>query len=528
MKNMKNLFLICLLGLFTASVFGQTRNVTGVVTSNIDGKPIAEVTVRIKGAITAVFTDTEGRYQVEIPAGSIEILTFSHPDFDYSEVALDGKDKLDVMLTSNQRFNQYGVPVSRRPLDSEERDGIIVFESADQDYRFWFDMRVQVDGAVFWGEKFNQIGNGLEVRRARLAIKAELPGNWEAELDMDFADALADLKDAYLKYKFNDNGWIRVGNFKERFSMETNTTSRYLTFMERPIGTRVLTPSRHLGIQALYSYSGFIAAGGVHFQDVGDFEVVQNRKDNNLSGRNEGYSFTGKLTAMPFYKDVTKGLHFAVAGSYRTPKLHDDIDRIRFDTRSYPNVNRIKYLDTDRFDAKDYSLANFEMAGYYQGFRLQSEYTLAKVNRLTVPGVENFYGFYVMGSYMLFGGNHLYNTKEGEFTQAMPGRSWGDFEIGFRYEYLNLNSRPKEEGGIMAGSGEAYTLALNYYAKSNVKLAINYRFVNHDRYANGRGRIFVGTDADGRLTRDPRLVTEPAGKGGDSYHGLGFRVEVAF
>ncbi|HNR28560.1 MAG TPA: hypothetical protein PKL12_08260, partial [Bacteroidales bacterium] len=33
------------------------------------------------------------------------------------------------------RYNQYGVPVNRRPLFSEERNGVLVFESRNEDYK---------------------------------------------------------------------------------------------------------------------------------------------------------------------------------------------------------------------------------------------------------------------------------------------------------------------------------------------------------------------------------------------------------
>ncbi len=513
-------------GILSYSSQAQTRSVSGTVTSSLDGNPLENATVRLKGAIESTLTGADGRYTIEVNANSSDILVFNHKYHDEIEYFLGGRNSFDIQLVSNARFNQYGVPVDRTPLVAEERNGIVIFESQDQDYKFWFDMRVQIDGSYMWGERFNPIGSGTEVRRARMAVKAELPGNWEAELDMDFADSRADLKDAYLKYKISKNAWIRAGNFKERYSMETNTTSRYLTFTERPIGTRVLTPSRHLGIQGLYATSGIIAAAGVHFQDVGGWEEVQNRKDNNsATGQDEGYSLTGKLTAMPFYKDPVKGLHFGVAGSYRTPKTTDELNKVRFDTRSYPNINRKKYLDTDRFDAENYTLTNFEMAGYYKGLRLQGEYSTATVNRPEDQGVENFHGFYAMVSYVLFGGQHLYNTAEGEFTSPMPGKDWGDIEIAFRYEYLDLNSRMD---GIMGGAGEGYTFAINYYAQKNVKLALNYRYANHDRWANGRNRLFVGTDANGNLTRDPRLVIEPQGEAGEKYHGITLRVEVAF
>ena len=76
--------------------------------------------------------------------------------------------------TSQDRFNQYGRIVSRSPLDVENRNGILVFESADQSYRLWFDIRVQVDGQVFSKNTLNPIGNGASIRRARFATKTNL------------------------------------------------------------------------------------------------------------------------------------------------------------------------------------------------------------------------------------------------------------------------------------------------------------------------------------------------------------------
>lgn len=528
MKITQKMIMVLVLFAITMSAFSQSRTVTGTVTSELGGVAVVNATVRVKGSLIATMTDANGRYRVDVPEASSNVLVFGHSEHDELEVVINGRTVIDVVLFSNIRFNQYGVPVERVALDPEAREGVLVFESKDRDYKLWYDTRVQIDGAFLWGAKYNAIPKyGTEVRRARFAVKAELPGNWEAELDLDFADSRADLKDAYLKYSFGKRSWIRVGNYKERFSMETNTTSRYLPLMERPIGTRVLTPSRHLGVQALHGMGAFIAAGGIHFQDVGGWEEVETRKTNYQSGFSEGYSLTGKLTAMPLYKDMDKGLHLAVAGSYRTPKSHVRAgmqNAVRFDTRSYPNVNRLKYLDTDRFVADHYTLANTELAGYYGPVRIQSEYTTAAVTRPEELGVEKFKAFYVMSSIVLFGGKQRYNIYEGEFTQPSTGRSWGDVELALRYEYLDLNSRE----GSMWGSGEGYTVGLNYYAKTNVKLVVNYRFANHDRYATGRGALFVGRDVNGELTKNPQQVAAPKGEGGDSFQGLSFRVEVAF
>ena len=539
MKNMKKLLLICLLGLFATSVFGQVRNVTGVVTSGIDGSPVAEVQVRVKGSIEAVKSNAEGRYAIGVPETSSLILTFSHPDFDYEEIPLGGRSVLDVELSSSIRFNQYGLQVNRNPLTAEERDGVLVFESADQDYKLWFDLRVQADGALFFGEVMNPIGRGVEMRRVRVAFKAELANNFEAEFDMDFADGLADLKDAYLLYNATPRLDIKVGNFKERFSMEQNTSSRWLTFMERPAALRTIAPSRHLGVQFHYYRPYIVAVGGVHFQDVGDWEVIESRKDNYAAGHNEGYSLTGKLTFIPFYHDWNKGLHFGIAGSYRTPKTHDRIDVVRFDSRSNVNINRKKYLDTDRISNVDnYSFANFELAGYYNNYKFAGEYIMANVNRYEqkiagekigqLPS-EKFNGFYLMAGTLLFGGEYVYNTYQAEFTQPRTGRSWGDIEFAVRYDFSDFNN-PRDDGtfGVMGGSGEGLTLGISYYAPKNVKLMMNYGYLNFDRYANQRGRLLVGNDANGQLTSNSFLVVDPTGKAGENFHWLAFRVQVAF
>jgi phosphate-selective porin OprO and OprP len=532
MKKMKLFMTAALLLSFSMTMMAQTRTVTGKITSYEDGKPIPEVSVRLKGGIAVSQSNDDGIYSISVDERSSDVLVFYHPKFDELELNLEKRSQVDAKLRSVIRFNQYGMQVNRNPLVAEERDGVLVFESADKDYKMWFDLRVQSDGAVFFGDTYNPIANGGEMRRVRVAFKAQLAGNLEAEFDMDFGDALADLKDAFLLYNATPRLDVKVGNFKERFSMEQNTSSRWLTFMERPTALRTLAPSRHLGVQFHYYRPYFVGVGGVHFQDVGDYEVVQNRKDNYAAGVNEGYSLTGKLTFIPFYHDVDRGLHFGIAGSHRTPKTHDRIDNVRFDSRSNVNLNRLKYIDTDRIDqVENYNIANFEFAGYYKNFKFATEYITAKVNRYNDLSSETFSGFYIMGSSLLFGGNFIYNTYQAEFTQPKNGKDWGDIELAVRYDFTDFNNPRGDtylDYGVMGGSGEGLTLGINYYTPKNVKLMLNYGYLNFDRYANQRGRLIIGYDAEGNPTTNSFLVDDSFGKPGERFHWLAFRVQVAF
>ena len=268
-----------------------------------------------------------------------------------------------------ERYNQYGVKVNRQKLQAEERNGILVFESLNQSYKFWFDIRVQLDGAVFWGldKDFDPIGNNVSVRRARFAVKAQINKNWYGEIDTDFSNGEFELKDAIIEFTGLDNFSFKAGNFKEDFSMEQTTSSRYLPFMERPMVVQTFAPSRHLGIQAEYAKHWWRASFGVFFQAIDNLETSTFVADNNKDyGRNQGMSYTGKVNFMPFSDDRTMGLHFGIAGSYRTPKTDvdpKDFGGSRFSSRNSTSINRKKYLDTDVIkDVKHDLLYGFELA----------------------------------------------------------------------------------------------------------------------------------------------------------------------
>ena len=123
--------------------------------------------------------------------------------------------------------NQYGQKVDSYPVDATVQDGILVFQNKAQNYKMWFDVRVQGDAAVFFGydKNLTKIGNGMMIRRARFAVKAQLDKNWYGELDTDWTSGTPEIKDAYLGFTGVEGLEIKIGNFKENFSIQRNTTS---------------------------------------------------------------------------------------------------------------------------------------------------------------------------------------------------------------------------------------------------------------------------------------------------------------
>ena len=66
-------FSLLLLTLFSASAFAQTRSVTGRVTVEGSGEPLAAASVSVVGTTLGTYTDDQGRFTLSVPAGPVNL-----------------------------------------------------------------------------------------------------------------------------------------------------------------------------------------------------------------------------------------------------------------------------------------------------------------------------------------------------------------------------------------------------------------------------------------------------------------------
>lgn len=440
--------------------------------------------------------------------------------------------------------NQYGQKVSSLPINASVQDGILVFQNKDAGYKMWFDVRVQGDAAVYFGydKNLTQIGNGMSFRRTRFAVKTQINKDWYAELDTDWSSGIVELKDAILQYDGIENLQIKMGNFKENFSIQRNSTSRYLLFMERAMVT-YLAPSRHMGVNFRYATPALWASFGVFGPEIKGAEEQTFMEDGNKDyGLDAGLSYTGKLVWRPLHKMTNGSLHIGAAVSYREPKVTstDGYNAIRYSTRNSTSINRKKYLDTDAIKGLDHELLwTVELAGHYEALRYEAAYIsrqafvdLSKNEK--GADLRPASGWYVQAGYMLFGGKQNYDAGGAKYTRCTRGRNWGDLELAARVDQINLNLNKY----YMGGSAMQYALGINYYPIENVKFMINYQFADNDVFANGKGEqdgtdktaknpYSTGYDANGNVTKYPAEAQKNGGKGVD-FHMISCRFQVAF
>ena len=127
------------------------------------------------------------------------------------------------------------------------------FETGDGKFKFKLGGRIMNDWG--WFDEDNDIlrnigdqVDGTEFRRARLYIAGEIYNNIGFKAQYDFASSgRPDFKDVYLELKkIPVLGNFKVGHFKEPYSLENLTSSKYITFMERSLNN-AFSPSRNTG-----------------------------------------------------------------------------------------------------------------------------------------------------------------------------------------------------------------------------------------------------------------------------------------
>jgi phosphate-selective porin OprO/OprP len=109
--------------------------------------------------------------------------------------------------------------------------------------------------------------SATELRRARLGIEGVLWYDWKYIFEVDFANDVTRVKDAYLEYqgfKIADNPLsFRAGNFKTFNTFEEEESANYLETLERAAFINAWDIDRQIGIGTMYYAKHFGLAGGI-------------------------------------------------------------------------------------------------------------------------------------------------------------------------------------------------------------------------------------------------------------------------
>ena len=362
-------------------------------------------------------------------------------------------------------------------------DGILVFQSEDGEFKWWWDARVYLDAAGYIEDK-NDLSNGLYVRRARFAMKTQIWQDWYAEVDLDFAEEATELKDAYISRRglFGGTAHVRVGNFRQPFGLEENFTSRNLVFMERSQGTEPFVVGRRMGLEFAKWGNDYRVAVSVYGADVEDYEKPDD----------ETFNFAGRFNYTPIHTDDSV-LLLGVSGSTR--KTDFSTNKVRFKTKPESYVADEKYIDTVISEVDNYQVAGVELAYTNQRFYAQFESMATNLTRLNDLEDLSYGGGYLYATYFLTDDTHPYDSNSAEFGRVVPSSKNGALELALRFSSLNMDDSTVDPNGDehLYGESSSLTFGLNYYANANIRIYLNYGLVDNNENANDGGGL-VGND----------------------------------
>lgn len=381
----------------------------------------------------------------------------------------------------------------------------------DRAFRVHVGGRTQFDAGWFAADRNVQrninipYGNGVDFRRARLRVDGTMYETMEWAVEYDFVNsarvgnvtndgytdfdvtALTDMWWTFTKLPVVGN--LRIGNQKEAIGFEHLVSSRWQPFMERSFNQ-----------DAFYGglFNGFTPGVSIfdnYADERGMWQIGLYKPTDNVFAFNTNsadYAATGRVTYLPWYENEGREL-LHLGFSTRASSTVDG--RTRFRTRdairSGVSATWPVPADTGTIVADHQQFLNGELVAVEGPWTLQSEYLVSFVQDARPVGGANagelmYHGGYIQLMYFLTGESDYYNPQTAVFERVTPFhnaarsssgvlRGIGAWQVGVRYNYLDLNDRQVD-------GGELHNLSctLNWFLNPNMKIQFDYSATDRD------------------------------------------------
>ncbi len=476
--------------------------------------------------------------------------------------------KQDLELKSNEikALQEHAAEESKPDSVHVKLDDGIHFATKDGNFTAGINGRLQVDSQTNVNQNLpvsylstitnpnatqNQSGvpaplnDGATLRRARLGIEGTFFKATDYKFEYDFTRGnglnAGGITDAYIRYNFSKPFSIKVGAFKEPFSLEEATSNRYLTFIERNMAVNTFVDNLNtykVGIGANYSADRWLVATSLQTEGVGGYNAYGNNAiggaslqtgsavnsnggvNRNGGGGDTSWELNGRVGGTPWMESKTKFLHVGTSGSYININNNYlgngtyNNGGVIFANGIGANVDRSSILNTGNLTSGTRSagpqanhLFRFgaESALVYGPFSAQAEYIQTDVSGNGYNNNESLNGYYGYATYFLTGESRNYRAKTASWDRLKPTRNfdlkggWGAWELAAGYDYMNLNS-----GVINGGRASTFKSGINWYPNSHVRVMADWVHaldISTATAATPTGRAFNGASLDMIETR---------------------------
>lgn len=358
----------------------------------------------------------------------------------------------------------------------------ISWESGDGENSIAVNGRVQLDYRTYDSDdNKNNTTEDFDVRRAYFGVSGKLAKYYDFKVIANLAesDKTADKSNQLDEAYFGINWWkqasFRFGQFKMPFSLEEQTSSRFIDFQERSLANK-LVPGKEIGAMI----HGEPVKGMFYALALSTGEGRSNVEDK----KNEGNDVIGRI-----------GYNFA--------ELTENKDNVYHVAAAYSNGTQSKTMAVaSNSESKGYGFTvntlaadtkrtrtGLEGAFAFGPVKLQSEWIRATYDHAT-KGDLDVDSWYASASWMITGEKYASSYKGGKFDRISPIKdfdpttfSGGAWEIGVRYS--DFDGKDFRGAGLITpttvAQADAWTVGLKFIPTANTRLMLNYIDTSFDR-----------------------------------------------
>lgn len=439
---------------------------------------------------------------------------------DYDKFIADNADAAENKQFKEKRLDD-DVSKSVKFMQKRDKDGAVRengfgLTSADGQHsinltgRVHFDSRVirsNFDNGDYYDKDSGTLADNFEMRRARIGVNGRIFKDIGYEVVTNAVGSNANLIDtAFINYAFNPVAQVRVGRFKQGFSLEELTSSNNIDFMERSYVNQFI-PGKQLGAMIYGS-----PATGMTYSA----SLFRNGFNNNtaVGGGEAAARLTGNFAEISGNKDMV--VHVGVAGTSGSfdaiPTTSSsggtgtdfNLVSLRSEARGMSNIFRIRQAGqatgTEGFSAPspsgtkvDKQLVGLEYAVAYNDLKLQGEMAEVKLDATDYQGATlsgKVKASYIQVVYNITGEKWADSYKDGAFggikikNNFGSGNGSGAWQVGLRFStYDGTDLYNATATGKRAGSekGDTTTLGLTWFLNPNARIMLNYSSTKFDR-----------------------------------------------
>jgi phosphate-selective porin OprO/OprP len=310
-------------------------------------------------------------------------------------------------------------------------------------------------GTIAGGLNYGNLGWNSRARRLTLGADGTLPGGFRYSAEFNFAQAGVDYEDIFLAYDVKNSPLtVEVGHVYPFSSLETMTSSKYTSFMERAAITDAFNYNRRLGVAFLANdkkADTWTFQGGIFNEPIND-----------ASFQHTGWQASLRGVYSPMLGDTR--LHLGLNFQHRENRREARGQQYR--ARPFTQVTDQRFIDTGTIASKGDDVVGVELAAIHKSLHFAGEAQKVWVhgtfdatdfaNENADPnsndtatgtaynGNPSFWGGYAELGYYLTGETRAY--KGGSFGRVkvlhpFNDGGWGAFQVNGRVEYVNLSDR---------------------------------------------------------------------------------------